>query len=63
MSPEEIAYFFLSTSDVTKYIETLNDSGYHKWFVGQCKDIAKTDYVKVNFDIHCYLGKGLKAMV
>lgn len=63
LSPEEVAYFFLSTSYVTKYIETMNDTNYSKWFIEQCKNIAETDSVKVNFDIHCYLGKQLKEVV
>lgn len=63
LTPEEVAYFFLSTSYVTKYIETMNDVNYPKWFIEQCKAIAEADMVKVNFDIHCYLGKNLKKVV
>ena len=54
LTPEEIAYFFLSTSYVTKYIEQSGNQDYPRWFLNECCKIEKNSTVKINFDIHAF---------
>lgn len=55
LTTEEIAYFFLSTSYVTAYIEQSGDVNYPKWFLNECSNLNGNDnYLKVNFDIHAF---------
>jgi SAM-dependent methyltransferase len=55
LSPLDVAYFFLSTSYVTKYMES-EDKNYEKEFVSNILSIEKND-IKINFDIHCFIAK------
>jgi len=53
----EVAHFFLSTSYVTKYIESEN-SDYEKEFIDKLLSIDSGN-VRVNFDVHCYMARRL----
>jgi len=57
LSVLDVAYFFLSTSYVTKYIEESGDQSYAQWFIERCHELEKNETVKVNFDIYAFLGK------
>lgn len=57
LSPEEIAYFFLSTSYVTKYIEETGNSSYPQELIEECQKIDSSTLVKINFDIHAVYAK------
>ena len=56
----QVAYFFLSTSYVTQYIENTSDKAYPDWFMQQINTICAEEnvtQVKVNFDIVAFYGK------
>ena len=60
LTPREVAYFFLSTSYVTQYIENTSDNAYPDWFMQQINTICAEEnvtQVKVNFDIVAFYGK------
>lgn len=59
LSPEEVGYFFLSTSYVSKYIKETGDTSYPIWFMTQIREQGGAGLVKVNFDICAYFGKVL----
>ena len=54
LSPDEVAYFFLSTSYVTKYIEESGKHDYPQWFLNECCKLDTSSTVKINFDIQAF---------
>lgn len=54
LSPEEVAQFFLSTSYVTRYMETEGNSDYSSSFMSAVCDLEKSEKVAMNFDIHAF---------
>lgn len=58
LSSEEVAQFFLSTSYVTKYIEQSGDTDYSDYLIKKC--MQSPQLIKVRFDIHGFIGQGLK---
>jgi SAM-dependent methyltransferase len=57
LSPREVALFFLSTSYVTRHMDQQGDAGYVDAFIRAVEDIDRSDAVKVNFDIHAFIGR------
>jgi ubiquinone/menaquinone biosynthesis C-methylase UbiE len=57
LSPREVALFFLSTSYVTRYIDQEGDAGYVDTLIRMVEDIDRSQAVKVNFDIHAFIGR------
>ncbi|NRA67284.1 MAG: class I SAM-dependent methyltransferase [Pseudobacteriovorax sp.] len=58
LSPMDLAYFFLSTSFATRYMEEEAEDSYPEEFVNQMIAKASSDtMIKANFDIHCYIGR------
>ncbi|MEN3031637.1 class I SAM-dependent methyltransferase [Chromobacterium amazonense] len=57
LSPREVALFFLSTSYVTRYMDQEGGAGYVDTFIRAVEEIDRGDAVKVNFDIHAFIGR------
>ena len=56
LSPREVSLFFLSTSYVTRYVDREGGADYVEWFVRAVQDMDHSEAVKVNFDIHAFIG-------
>jgi SAM-dependent methyltransferase len=57
LSPREVALFFLSASYVTRYMDQEGGAGYVDAFIRAVEEIDRGDAVKVNFDIHAFIGR------
>lgn len=57
LTPREVALFFLSTSYVTRYIETEGGPNYAEDFIKRVCDASNSDRVYVNFDIHGFCSR------
>lgn len=56
LTPTELALFFLSTSYVTQYMDAIGTQAYHQDFLDKVLTASHDEKIKVNFDIHAYLG-------
>jgi SAM-dependent methyltransferase len=56
LTSQEVAYFFLSTSYVTKYIESESGENYKTYLINKIEELSSGAPIKINFDVHAFFG-------